>query len=1161
MATAVRERVLKEALERGTVTAADVTAAEARRETYRRFGVDAPLLELLGAAGKLPQDVVEEAARGEEIPSRIAGLEVVRPAGGTPERPVFLGRRPIDGETFLVQACMRTRGDAPTEVDEFVRAMEDGRRLTGPGWIPVVEATGADGAYAAVYPVPEGLRLDEHLATKGSLTPTQAVAYLRRIGEALWQMEALGRAATFPDPSLVLVDRQGRATLVAIEVLLAGRGGAFDPREFARSAANFLARVVGPEQVTDPAVRGLLADLSSGRFEALRPASSPTASSPFERPVAFDGAGGTATPIGIETPVGPRAPAFPGPARPAPAPAPAAPAVPSWVVAAGALLVIGGGLWAVLRPSPADDPAPPTVSGARTGPDPTPGRTDPVARPGPDVATVRDEGLVALDEALAFLRESRESAPQAVIDRFRAVEARYGGSEAGNRAAAERERFQREVEEDAERRVSAIAADVDRLLAGDEIGAAHAAIARFPRALAFTRAVVRLDTLRTAVKSRAETIYATLRPTLDAASDPARKDAALAALERVKALGDPELTARATQRLADASARAAGLSARRKELAPELDRVVADALVVAGTGEVERARRPLDAAGRGVLGDVYPDRMAAAREALDRIVRVFEAAATEWRSRAGKAVTILLREHGAKPFTVAPTDVTGDRFGYTRGGAPGSVRLSALDPETIGSLAAASGRETDATLALGVATLLGATGRLAEAEAAATRASGLGATSPTLAAELAAVRVQLEAAANREVAAADATLARNREGARAGYGRAAVVAPFLALPHRRLAVWWTEERKPDEALAAWRRAKALGDASPDVLHGLARSAAAANRPDDEVLEAWRAFLAAAPAGDPRRADADADVERLATKVVRGTTLERVKAAKALLDAGKVAEAVAALEEAVAADPTSLEARRALARAAEKAEDPLRAFLAWREAHGLAKTTRDATDAKEQADRLLRAYGERPAEQTVRRGAEASAERGEYAAAVEGFKRALTMAPLDAEARLGLGGAILGVALRTGNKALFEEAVAAYDAAVRIAPDDPRAWAGRGELKRWRGDYDGAVADATAAIQRRKDYYPAYNTRGLALYSSLKFEAALADVDVVCTLAPAMATPRITRAGILVAMGRFDDAETDLAAALERNPTEAERAMVTGMRNQLAARRKATQPPK
>lgn len=673
VATVVRERVLKEALERGTVTAADVAAAEARRETYRRFGVDAPLLELLAAAGRLSPDVVEEAARGEEIPSRIAGLEVVRPAGGTPDRPVFLGRRPIDGETFLVQACMRSRGEAPTEVDEFVRAMEDGRRLTGPGWIPVAEAAGADGAYAAVYAVPEGLRLDERLATKGPLTPTQAVAYLRRIGEALWQLEALGRAATFPDPSLVLVDPQGRASLVAIEVLLAGRAGAFDPRDFARSAANFLARVVGPEQVTDPAVRGLLADLSSGRFEALRPASSPTAASPFERPAGLDRAdGGAATPIGLETPVGLRAPTFPSAPRP-PAPR-AAPTgeVPRWALVAGALLLVAGGVYAVVRPAPSDDPAPATVSDARPGTATPTDAPASAARPSPDVATVRDEGLVALDAALAYLREARETAPQTVIDRFRAVEARYGGSDAGARAAAERERFQREVEEDAERRAAAIAADVERLLAGDEIGAAHAAIARFPRALAFTRAVVRLDTLRTAVKSRAETIYATLRPTIDAAVDPARRDAAVAALERVKALGDPELTARATQRLAEASARAEGLAARRRELAPELDRVVADALVVAGAGDVDRARRALETAGRGVLGDVYPDRMAAAREAVDRIVRVFEAAAVEWRARAGKAVQLLLREHGAKPFTVAPADVTGDRFGYTRGGAPGA---------------------------------------------------------------------------------------------------------------------------------------------------------------------------------------------------------------------------------------------------------------------------------------------------------------------------------------------------------------------------------------------------------------------------------------------------------------------------------------------------------
>src|SRR5262245_49710948 len=159
MTTTIRERLLKEAIDRGDVREDDVAAAERRSADYQRFGLDVPLLELLADAGRLGYDVVERASRDEEIPSRIAGLDVVRPAGGTPERPMFLARRATDGEMFLVHTCMRSRAEAPTEVDQFVRAAEDGRRLTGPGWLPVVEASGADGAYAATFAVPDGMRL------------------------------------------------------------------------------------------------------------------------------------------------------------------------------------------------------------------------------------------------------------------------------------------------------------------------------------------------------------------------------------------------------------------------------------------------------------------------------------------------------------------------------------------------------------------------------------------------------------------------------------------------------------------------------------------------------------------------------------------------------------------------------------------------------------------------------------------------------------------------------------------------------------------------------------------------------------------------------------------------------------------------------------------
>lgn len=1148
MSLAARERALKD------VPAERVAQAERRRAAYRAQGVELPLLEALALDGSVSSDALEAAVRGEEIPSRIAGLDVVRAAGGTAERPVYLARRALDGETFLVHALLRARSDAPTEVDHFVRAMEDGRRLSGPGWIRVLEAGGADGAYAAVLPVPDGMRLDERLAQRGHLSPSEAVGVVRRIADALWQLEALGRAATFPEPALVLVDREGRVALVALEILLAVRAGAFDPRDFARSAAHFLARLVGPEQVADPAVRGLLADLSSGRYEVLRATSPPPA--PADLPsIELD------TPVLVPTPPG---------ARPTPrtATTPDAARRPSRLTIALALLGAAAAVAVVVAlsrsrpmPTPPDDASHAGSREARRAP--AAGVEPATSASGATRAEpIRDEGLTALEAALAYLADERSSDPQGVLDRLRAVEARYGGSEAGHRATLERERFHREVEEEAERRVTGIAADVERLLAAEELGPALAAIDTFPRRLGFTRAVVRLDGLRASVRARAETVYAGLRPSLDAAADPARRDAAEAALARVRALGDRELTARATQRMADAVARGAGLVSRRQELAGDLARVVGEALATAGGGDVDRARRVLDAAARTPLHDVYGERLGAARDAVERILRVFEAATSEWRARTGRSAQVLLREFDARPFVVTPTDAAGDRLSYTRGGAPGAVRLGQLDPETIASLAvsggpttgATGGREGDPDLSLGVATLLAATGRLAEAEAAAERAAMLGAAWPHREAECAAVRAHLEAVARRELAAADAALARQRDTARAGYFKAATTAPFLPLPHRRLAAWWSEEKRPEEALAAWRRALALGDASADVRHGIARSATAAGRPDDEVLDAWRAFQAGAPGDDPRLAEARAETERLESKATRHGTLERLKAAKALLDAGKTAEAVAALEEAIAADPGSLEARRALARAAEKADDPLRAYLGWRDAHARATTTRDATEAKEQAERLLRAHGERPAQATVRRAGETAVERGEFAAGVESFRRAVTMAALDPEARLGLGGALLGLAARTGAKGLVDEALAAYDVAVTLAPSDARALSGRAELRRWKGDFDGAVADATAAIARRKDYYPAYNTRGLSHYQSLRFDAALADLDVVCTLAPTMATPRITRAGILLAMNRLDDAEADLKTARERTPSDAERSQIEALAAQLAARK-------
>ncbi len=64
------------------------------------------------------------------------------------------------------------------------------------------------------------------------------------------------------------------------------------------------------------------------------------------------------------------------------------------------------------------------------------------------------------------------------------------------------------------------------------------------------------------------------------------------------------------------------------------------------------------------------------------------------------------------------------------------------------------------------------------------------------------------------------------------------------------------------------------------------------------------------------------------------------------------------------------------------------------------------------------------------------------------------------------------------------------------------------------------------------------------------------MNVVVTLAPLLSTPRITRAAVQMALGRYDDATAELKAALDRAPSDAERQQIAGLQQQIAARRKA-----
>ena len=435
---------------------------------------------------------------------------------------------------------------------------------------------------------------------------------------------------------------------------------------------------------------------------------------------------------------------------------------PPWAIAAAGVVGVTVLVTALLSRRGADAPsqpadpgdAPPVAeAGAGARPEPRGRAPDPSGRSAPEV---KDPGLAALDEALAYLGAHREDAPQSVIDRLRAIEARHGGTDAGLRATNAREQFSREVEADAERRAHDVASDVERLLAAAELGAALAALDRFPRTLAFTRAAGRIEGLRDRVKRQAEAIYATLRPAIDAAAEPGREGEAQKALDRVRSLGDKELGERARLRYEEARSRGTGAIARRKELEPELSRVVGEALAAAGAGDVERARRTLEGAGSGPLGDAWRDRLRAATDAVERVGLAYATAAGELRARAGKPATLQLREWGARPFAVTVGEIAGDRLGFTRGGVPGTTRLALLDPDSLVALVLAGGREADGRAVLAAATLQAATGRVALGEALLTRAQALGSGASTFPEEARAAAAWLEGAAGREVAAGDA---------------------------------------------------------------------------------------------------------------------------------------------------------------------------------------------------------------------------------------------------------------------------------------------------------------------------------------------------------------------------------------------------------------------
>jgi tetratricopeptide (TPR) repeat protein len=81
--------------------------------------------------------------------------------------------------------------------------------------------------------------------------------------------------------------------------------------------------------------------------------------------------------------------------------------------------------------------------------------------------------------------------------------------------------------------------------------------------------------------------------------------------------------------------------------------------------------------------------------------------------------------------------------------------------------------------------------------------------------------------------------------------------------------------------------------------------------------------------------------------------------------------------------------------------------------------------------------------------------------------------------------------------LYTHALADYGAAIKLSPQCGACYNNRGMARNQTGDYDGAIADFTAALQYEQhdpDLWQVYFNRGIAWYHKNDNDRAIADYD-------------------------------------------------------------------
>jgi tetratricopeptide (TPR) repeat protein len=185
-----------------------------------------------------------------------------------------------------------------------------------------------------------------------------------------------------------------------------------------------------------------------------------------------------------------------------------------------------------------------------------------------------------------------------------------------------------------------------------------------------------------------------------------------------------------------------------------------------------------------------------------------------------------------------------------------------------------------------------------------------------------------------------------------------------------------------------------------------------------------------------------------------------------------------------------------------------------------------------------------AEKLLRYGNRKLAER-DHEGAIADFDQAIKLAPNDANAYKQRGKAHQEFALFSNDtKQEYQRAIADFDQAIKLAPNDADAYKRRGDARKAFGDEAGAAVDYAQAeklqptVPEPKTAQQFFDRAQDAIYAR-KYEAAIADLDQVIRMNSNVAPAYFLRGGSYAAIGNARLAEQDFGDAIRLKPDYAQ----------------------